>query len=101
MATLKPLVFGSHIDSVPDGGNYDGDVGSLSAIEVARSLAANNLVTRHPLEVVIFQNEEGGTVGSRALVGELTAEDRLLKTHSGKTIGDGITFLGGDHRCRS
>ena len=70
VATLKPLVFGSHIDSVPDGGNYDGDVGSLSAIEVARTLAANNLVTRHPLEVVIFQNEEGGTVGSRALVGE-------------------------------
>jgi N-carbamoyl-L-amino-acid hydrolase len=96
LATLKPLVFGSHIDSVPDGGNYDGDVGSLSAIEVARTLAANNLVTRHPLEVVIFQNEEGGTVGSRALVGELTADDLLIKTHSGKTIGDGITFLGGD-----
>jgi N-carbamoyl-L-amino-acid hydrolase len=96
VATLKPLVFGSHIDSVPDGGNYDGDVGSLSAIEVARTLAANTLVTRHPLEVVIFQNEEGGTVGSRALVGELTAEDLLLKTHSGKTIGSGIGFLGGD-----
>ena len=96
VATLKPLVFGSHIDSVPDGGNYDGDVGSLSAIEVARALAANNVVTRHPLEVVIFQNEEGGTVGSRALVGELTADDLLLKTHSGKTIGDGVTFLGGD-----
>ena len=95
-ATLKPLVFGSHIDSVPDGGNYDGDVGSLGAIEVVRTLAANNRVTRHPLEVVIFQNEEGGTVGSRALVGELTADDLLLKTQSGKTIGDGVTFLGGD-----
>jgi beta-ureidopropionase / N-carbamoyl-L-amino-acid hydrolase len=96
VATLKPLVFGSHIDSVPDGGNYDGDVGSLSAIEVARTLAANNLGTRHPLEVIIFQNEEGGTVGSRALVGELTADDLSLKTHSGKTIGDGVAFLGGD-----
>jgi N-carbamoyl-L-amino-acid hydrolase len=96
VAALKPLVFGSHIDSVPDGGNYDGDVGSLSAIEVARTLGINNVVTRHPLEVVIFQNEEGGTVGSRALVGELTADDLLLKSNSGKTIGDGITFLGGD-----
>jgi N-carbamoyl-L-amino-acid hydrolase len=96
VSTLKPLVFGSHIDSVPDGGNYDGDVGSLSAIEVARTLVANKLVTRHPLEVVIFQNEEGGTVGSRALTGELTADDLLLKTHSGKTIGEGIAFLGGD-----
>lgn len=94
--SLEPLVFGSHIDSVPDGGNYDGDVGSLGAIEVARTLAANNLVTRHPLEVVVFANEEGGTVGSRALVGELTSDDLRLKTNSGKTIGEGITFLGGD-----
>ena len=93
---LKPIVFGSHIDSVPSGGNYDGDVGSLSAIEVTRTLGANALVTRHPLEVVIFQNEEGGTVGSRALVGEVTAEDLALKTNSGKTIGEGIAFIGGD-----
>ena len=71
VASLKPIVFGSHIDSVPDGGNYDGDVGSLSAIEVARTLAVSDLVTRHPLEVIIFQNEEGGTVGSRALTGEV------------------------------
>jgi N-carbamoyl-L-amino-acid hydrolase len=95
-ASLKPIVFGSHIDSVPDGGNYDGDVGSLSAIEVARTLGAGKLVTRHPLEIVIFQNEEGGTVGSRALVGELGPDDLKLMTRSGKTIGDGITFLGGD-----
>ena len=94
--SLKPLVFGSHIDSVPSGGNYDGDVGSLSAIEVARTLATNTLVTKHPLEIVIFQNEEGGTVGSRALLGELTADDLALKTNSGKTIGDGITYIGGD-----
>src|SRR5260370_34704478 len=54
--SLKPLLFGSHIDSVPEGGNYDGVVGSLGAIEVAQTLAENNLTTRHPLEVVIFQN---------------------------------------------
>jgi N-carbamoyl-L-amino-acid hydrolase len=94
--SLKPIVFGSHIDSVPDGGNYDGDVGSLSAIEVARTLAANSLVTKHPLEVVIFQNEEGGTLGSRALVGEVGPEDLALMTRSGKTIGEGIAFIGGD-----
>jgi N-carbamoyl-L-amino-acid hydrolase len=35
---LKPIVIGSHIDSVPEGGNYDGDVGSLGAIEVAQTL---------------------------------------------------------------
>src|SRR5438067_3124859 len=46
-ASLKSLVFGSHIDSVPEGGNYDGDVGSLAAIEVARTLAGAKIVTRH------------------------------------------------------
>ena len=95
-ASLKPIVFGSHIDSVPDGGNYDGDVGSLSAIEVARTLAARGVVTRHPLEVVIFQNEEGGTIGSRAITGGLDATDMALVTKSGKTIRDGIAFIGGD-----
>src|ERR1700682_1592526 len=58
--SLKPLLFGSHIDSVPEGGNYDGDVGSLGAIEVAQTLAEHGLVTRHPLQVVIWTNEEGG-----------------------------------------
>src|ERR1051326_8784426 len=52
--SLMPILFGSHVDSVPEGGNFDGDVGSLGAIEVAQTLAENNLVTRHPLEVVIF-----------------------------------------------
>src|SRR5438105_11070730 len=45
---LKPILFGSHIDSVPEGGNFDGDVGSLGAIEVAQTLAENNITTRHP-----------------------------------------------------
>src|ERR1044072_9422425 len=58
-AGLAPLLIGAHVDTVPEGGNYDGVVGSLSAIEVAETLAENNLTTRHPLEVVIFQNEEG------------------------------------------
>ena len=95
-AGRKPLIFGSHIDSVPEGGNYDGTVGSLGAIEVARTLGESKVTTRHPLEVVIFQNEEGGTVGSRALVGEVSESDLRLATRSGKTIGDGITFIGGD-----
>src|SRR5438034_6399572 len=67
--SLPPLLFGSHIDSVPEGGNYDGVVGSLGAIEVAQTLSENSLTTRHPLEVVIFQNEEGGLIGSRAMNG--------------------------------
>jgi N-carbamoyl-L-amino-acid hydrolase len=93
---LKPLLFGSHIDSVPDGGNYDGDVGVLSSIEVARTLKERNITTRHPIEVIIFQNEEGGTIGSRAFVGHLPDKDLDLVAKSGKTLRDGIRFIGGD-----
>ncbi|HEX6650957.1 MAG TPA: M20 family metallo-hydrolase [Pyrinomonadaceae bacterium] len=95
-AGLMPLLMGSHIDSVPEGGNYDGVVGSLGAIEAAHTLADNNVTTRHPLEVVIFQNEEGGLIGSRAMDGELTEKELDLIARSGKTIRDGIKFIGGD-----
>jgi len=93
---LKPLLIGSHIDSVPEGGNYDGVVGSMGAIEVAQTLAEKNVPTRHPLEVVIFQNEEGGLIGSRAMDGELTERELDLVSRSGKTIREGIKFIGGD-----
>src|SRR5688572_6384372 len=93
---LKPLLIGSHVDTVPEGGNYDGVVGSTGAIEVAQTLAEKNVSLRHPLEVVIFQNEEGGLIGSRAMDGELTERELDLVSRSGKTIRDGIRFIGGD-----
>jgi beta-ureidopropionase / N-carbamoyl-L-amino-acid hydrolase len=94
--SLKPLLIGSHIDSVLQGGNYDGDVGSLSAIEVAQVLNENGIKLRHTLQVMIFQNEEGGTVGSHILAAG--ADDKLLnlRSQSGKTIREGISFIGGD-----
>lgn len=95
-ASLAPLLIGSHVDSVPEGGNYDGVVGSMGAIEVAHTLAENNVTTRHPLEVVIFQNEEGGLIGSRAMDGELTEKELDLVSRSGKTIREGIKYIGGD-----
>jgi N-carbamoyl-L-amino-acid hydrolase len=93
---LPPLVIGSHVDSVPQGGNYDGIVGSLGAIEVAQILSECHLALRHPLEVLIFQNEEGGLQGSRAISGELREEDLNQATRSGKTLGEGIAFICGD-----
>jgi N-carbamoyl-L-amino-acid hydrolase len=93
---LPPIAFGSHIDSVPHGGNFDGQVGSMGAIEVAQTLSEAGIVTRHPLEVLIFQNEENGKTGSRALSGEVEERELDLPSHSGKTIGEGITFIGGD-----
>jgi N-carbamoyl-L-amino-acid hydrolase len=93
---LKPLMIGSHIDSVPEGGNYDGDVGSMGAIEVAQTLAEKGVTLRHPLEVIIFQNEEGGTIGSHAIAKGLTEKELALVTNSRKTIREGIKFIGGD-----
>jgi N-carbamoyl-L-amino-acid hydrolase len=95
-ASLPPVLFGSHIDSVPKGGNYDGNLGTLAAIEVARTLRERGVVTRHPLEVVVWQNEEGGLVGSRVASGEFPARELDRVAASGKTIRDGITFIGGD-----
>lgn len=90
------LMFGSHIDSVPDGGNYDGMVGSIGSIEVAQTLVEKGIKTRHPLEVVIFSNEEGGKTGSRAMCGEIQERELDLVTHSGHTIGKGVELVGGD-----
>lgn len=94
--SLKPLLIGSHIDSVPEGGNYDGDVGSLSAIEVAQILAENKIKLRHDLQVIIFQNEEGGTIGSHILGAGFDDKLLNLKSQSGKTIREGTQFIGGD-----
>ncbi len=95
-AALKPLMIGSHIDSVPAGGSYDGQVGSMGAIEVAQTLAENNVRLRHPLEVVLFQNEEGGTIGSAAIARGLTEKDLNIVSNSKKTIREGIKFIGGN-----
>jgi beta-ureidopropionase / N-carbamoyl-L-amino-acid hydrolase len=93
---LPVILFGSHIDSVPHGGNYDGDVGVLSALECIELLNQQNLLTAHPLEVIVFSDEEGGLTGSHAVVGELSREALQIKSHSGKTIGEGIRFIGGE-----
>jgi N-carbamoyl-L-amino-acid hydrolase len=93
---MPSLMFGSHIDSVPQGGNYDGPLGSLGAIEVAQTLAEHDVELGHPIEIVVFQNEEGGKTGSRAMSGELNPEELSLVTHSGHTIGEGIRIIGGD-----
>ena len=94
--SLPPIMFGSHLDSVPGGGNYDGQVGSVGAIEVMDMLKTANIKTDHPLEMIIFQNEEGGTVGSMAIVGVLKQSALADKSSSGFTIGEGIDRLGGD-----
>ncbi|TXN37875.1 Zn-dependent hydrolase [Flagellimonas hymeniacidonis] len=92
----KVISFGSHTDRVPNGGNYDGCVGSMAALEVIETLNANNITTEHPLEVIIFSNEEGGVMGSRAMSGHLGKSALQVVNSTGFSMGEGIMRLGGD-----
>lgn len=95
-AGLPPIVIGSHVDSVTDGGNFDGPVGSFAAIEVARSLQDQGVRLRHPLEVAVWSNEEGGVIGSKLAVGDHAAVDLDSVARSGRTIREGIGIVGGN-----
>ena len=98
---LPALLFGSHIDSVPHGGNFDGDVGSLGAVEVIRALNDHRVKTRHPLEVVVWTNEEGthfslGMLGSGVAAGILGPEILERKDDDGLTLADWVRRYGQD-----
>lgn len=93
----RPLIaFGSHIDTVPDGGNYDGCVGSMAGLEIMILLQELGIQTNHPLELIIFSNEEGGVMGSRALAGVLSAQALKVTNSTGYSMEEGISRLGGD-----
>ena len=96
--SLPPIVFGSHIDSVPGGGNYDGDVGVIGAIEVAQLIVEAGIRLTHPIEVVVFADEEGALAGSRAMIGKVTDSALDVQSHSGLSVREGIHKIGGDPR---
>ena len=92
---LAPIVTGSHVDSVPNGGHYDGMVGVMSAIEVARTLHEAGVELDHPLDVVVWSNEEGGKTGSRSYAGAVEEREMDFPSLGDKQIGPGISYLGG------
>ena len=96
MPSLLIVEHRSHIDTVPNGGHYDGIVGVMSAIEVARSLDEADYVLDHPLEIVGWSNEEGGKTGSRSYNGSVGQRDFQLESLGDKTIGEGIRYIGGN-----
>lgn len=92
-----PLVLGSHIDTVPDAGRFDGPLGVLAALAVVERLGTE----APPLEVVAFADEEGtrfGTayLGSAAYVGAFEREWLDLRDADGITMADAIRDAGGD-----
>jgi beta-ureidopropionase / N-carbamoyl-L-amino-acid hydrolase len=97
--SAPPILFGSHIDSVPQGGNFDGDLGSLSALSAIETLRAREHVTRHPLEIVVWAHEEStaferGLAGSRIVTGDVAPAD-LAQTWNGMTREQAIRRIGG------
>jgi N-carbamoyl-L-amino-acid hydrolase len=100
-ANLPVILFGSHIDSVPRGGHFDGNVGSLGAIEVIRAMNEHGVRTRHPLEVVVWTNEEGhhfgkGLFGSSAAAGLLAPEVLERRDEQGLSVADWLRRYGQD-----
>jgi allantoate deiminase len=99
---LPPLAFGSHVDTVPNGGAYDGAVGTIAALEVMRILREGDRETEHPLLMVVFAAEEGArfgrpNLGSRAVIGDLTrASLAALRDAQGIVLEDAMRQLGFD-----
>jgi N-carbamoyl-L-amino-acid hydrolase len=98
--SLPPILFGSHIDSVPSGGNFDGDLGSLAALAAIEACARGRIETRHPLEMVVWSAEEGvafgrGLAGSRIVAGDVKPSD-MDAVWNGLRRGDAVRKLGGD-----
>ena len=97
---LGSLGLGSHIDTVPDGGRFDGIAGVVAALEVAQAIKEAGLHLQHPLAIFDFLAEEPNRfglscVGSRAIAGELSADTLQVKSPEGETLAEGIGRMGG------
>src|SRR5919112_5882743 len=93
------VLIGSHVDSVYNGGNFDGPLGVLAGIEVLHAMEEQGIETEHPVEVVAFTDEEGarfsfGMIGSRALAGRLTPEDLTHEDENGVSIAEAMRGYG-------
>lgn len=100
----KPVMTGSHIDTVRTGGRYDGNLGVLAGLEVIETLMAIDPAARprlrHPLAVALFSNEEGARfppdmMGSLVYVGGMTTEEAYAVVGiDGATVGDELDRIG-------
>ncbi|MTD30706.1 M20 family metallo-hydrolase [Planomicrobium sp. YIM 101495] len=91
--SLPAVAFGSHLDTVYEGGKYDGALGVVSALEVIRSLNDRGIKTEHPLEIISFAGEESArfgfsTIGSKAMSGTLGLEYEELKDRDGVFLSE-------------
>ena len=94
------ILVGSHVDTVRNGGRFDGVLGCVAALEVVQTLEEANVETEYPLEIMIFANEEGqsfsGMTGSRAVAGILDPMELTETDENGQTLAQAIEVCGGD-----
>jgi beta-ureidopropionase / N-carbamoyl-L-amino-acid hydrolase len=95
------ILIGSHSDTVPGGGRFDGAAGVIAALEVARSLHERGIALEHDLEVIDCLAEEANVygvscVGSRGLAGRLTPELLAYREPGGEAVADALSRMGGD-----
>ena len=97
---IPPVMTGSHLDTQPTGGKFDGVYGVLSGVEVLRTLQENKIETEAPIEVCVWTNEEGtrfapAMMGSGTMVGKFTVEETLNKVDvDGLRFGDELKRIG-------
>ena len=97
---LDPVVAGSHIDTVPMGGRFDGTAGVLTALEAVVALEEASVETERPIALVVFTEEEGtrfgmGLLGSLVATGKLSVEEALgLEDRAGETLGSALEAIG-------
>ena len=91
------LATGSHIDTVPSGGQFDGVLGVLAGIEVVRTLQENHLQLNRPIEVIVFTDEESTMIGSQAMAGTVLLEaPERYQPKPGDSIQACLEVVGGD-----
>jgi N-carbamoyl-L-amino-acid hydrolase len=97
---LPPVMTGSHIDTQPTGGKFDGCFGVMAGLEVLRTLNDLGIETEAPLEVVVWTNEEGSRfapcmMGSGVFAGKFTLEETLAKRDAqGVSVGEALNAIG-------
>ncbi|MFB2893942.1 Zn-dependent hydrolase [Aerosakkonemataceae cyanobacterium BLCC-F50] len=90
------LATGSHIDTVPNGGRYDGNLGVLAGIEMVRTFNENNIRLQHPIEVIVFTDEENTMIGSKAMAGTAKYDAEFYRLADGTPIEESLAKMGGD-----
>ncbi|MFG6102620.1 Zn-dependent hydrolase [Leptothoe sp. EHU-05/26/07-4] len=90
------LATGSHLDTVPNAGIYDGTYGVLAGVEVARTLYDQGIRPDHPIEVIVFADEERTMIGSKAMAGKANLEPSFYEHPHYEPIDMGVNFIGGD-----